>query len=156
MASGACKGGGSSPVEGKEELPEKLEPHQETHRAVAFLFEDDREDFTLLPNQSQGSPATPVNSHSSSVSDPSAPWVLSEELDTGANQAYYSAEKEHAEPGDTLTVRNHEMRILEINTLEWDELVTDDPNNLSASKEVPGRISCFEPPNTAESVTINN
>lgn len=39
------------------------------------------------------------------------------------------------EPGDTLTVRNHEMRILEINTLEWDELVTDDPNNLSASKE---------------------
>ncbi|KAI6692943.1 hypothetical protein NL676_020653 [Syzygium grande] len=109
--------------------------------------------------ESQGSPATPVNSHSSSVSDPSdpsAPWVLSEELDTGANQAYYSAEKEHAEPGDTLTVRNHEMRILEINTLEWDELVTDDPNNLSASKEVPGRISCFEPPNTAESVTINN
>ncbi|KAF7852026.1 hypothetical protein BT93_L1120 [Corymbia citriodora subsp. variegata] len=106
--------------------------------------------------ESQGSPATPVNSHSSSVSDPSAPWVLSEELDSGANQPYYSAEKEHAEPGETLTVRNHQMRLLEINTLEWDELVTDDPNNLSASKEVPDRISCFEPPNAAESVTINN
>lgn len=39
------------------------------------------------------------------------------------------------EPGDTLTVRNHEMRLHEINTLEWDELVADDPNNLGAAKE---------------------
>ncbi|XP_048129258.1 calmodulin-binding transcription activator 5 isoform X2 [Rhodamnia argentea] len=104
--------------------------------------------------ESQGSPATPVNSHSSSASDPSAPWILSEELDSGANQAYYSAEKEHAEPGNTLTVRNHEMRLHEINTLEWDELVADDPNKSSASKE--DRILGFEPPNAAESVNINN
>ncbi|KAL3727788.1 hypothetical protein ACJRO7_032523 [Eucalyptus globulus] len=106
--------------------------------------------------ESQGSPATPVNSHSSSVSDPSAPWVLSEELDSGTNQGYYSAEKGRAEPGDTLTVRNHEMRLLELNTLEWDDLVTDDPNNLSASKGAPDGISCFERQNTAESIAINN
>lgn len=32
------------------------------------------------------------------------------------------------EPGDSLTVQNHEMRLHEINTLEWNELVAADPN----------------------------
>lgn len=40
----------------------------------------------------QGSPSAPLNSNSSSVSDPSAPWHLSEELDSGANQAHYALE----------------------------------------------------------------
>lgn len=46
--------------------------------------------------QLQGSPGTPVNSNSnsSSVSDPSAPWRLSEELDSGANNSYYGGENE--------------------------------------------------------------
>lgn len=45
--------------------------------------------------QVQG-PATPVNSNSnsSSVSDPSAPWHLSEELDSGAKNSYYGGENE--------------------------------------------------------------
>ena len=38
--------------------------------------------------QLQGSPATPVNSHSSSVSDQSASRILSEEFDSGAARAY--------------------------------------------------------------------
>lgn len=42
--------------------------------------------------QSEGSPVTPVNSNSSSVSDPfAAPWP-SEELDSGTNHAYYAGE----------------------------------------------------------------
>lgn len=52
----------------------------------------------LLTIQVQGSPVTPVNSNSSSVSDPSAPWFLSEELDSGANNAYCAGENEL--PGD--------------------------------------------------------
>ena len=30
---------------------------------------------------------------------------------------------------DSLTVRSHAMRLHELNTLEWDELVTNDPGN---------------------------
>jgi hypothetical protein len=44
--------------------------------------------------QLQGSPATPVNSHSSSVSDQSAPGLLSEESDSGAARGYYAGEKD--------------------------------------------------------------
>lgn len=44
--------------------------------------------------QVQSSPVTPMNSSSSSASDPSAPWPLSEELDSGTNHAYYAGKKE--------------------------------------------------------------
>ncbi|XP_024194126.1 calmodulin-binding transcription activator 5 [Rosa chinensis] len=77
----------------------------------------------------QGSPATPVNSNSnsnsnsSSISDPSAPWRLSEELDSGANNSYYGGANELLEPGIGLNVNNHEQRLHDINTLEWDELL---------------------------------
>lgn len=33
---------------------------------------------------------------------------------------------------DSLTYKSHEMRLHEINTLDWDELVIDDSNNVSA------------------------
>ncbi|XP_021637152.2 calmodulin-binding transcription activator 5 isoform X3 [Hevea brasiliensis] len=79
----------------------------------------------------EGSPVTPMNSNSSSVSDQS-PWLLSEEFDSGAGHAYYAGMKEplgdFTEPGDSSTVRDHEMRLHEINTLEWDELVMNDLN----------------------------
>jgi len=41
--------------------------------------------------QLQGSPGTPVNSNSSSGS--SAPWLLTEELDSGGNHAHYGGKK---------------------------------------------------------------
>ncbi|KAH8500921.1 hypothetical protein H0E87_015950 [Populus deltoides] len=79
----------------------------------------------------QGSPATPVNSHSSSVSDQSAPGLLSEESDSGAARGYYAGEKdlELSGPSDSLTVIDHAIRLHELNTLEWDELLTNDPGN---------------------------
>ena len=44
--------------------------------------------------------------------------------------------KESSGPGDNLTVQNHELRLHEINTLEWDELIlTNDSNNSTAPKE---------------------
>ncbi|MBA0858028.1 hypothetical protein Goshw_020425, partial [Gossypium schwendimanii] len=52
-----------------------------------------------------------------------------EEFDSGAGNAYYE------EPGNSVDVRNHEMRLHEINTLEWDELlVTNDSNDSTISR----------------------
>ncbi|KAJ7955196.1 Calmodulin-binding transcription activator [Quillaja saponaria] len=83
----------------------------------------------------QGSPVTTVNSNSSSVSDPTAPWLLSEELDSGADNAYSGGVNEFLGPNENLTDRNLELKLHEINTLEWDELlVMNDPSNLNAPK----------------------
>jgi len=43
--------------------------------------------------QSQSAPVTPLNSNSSPISDTTAPWILSEELDSGTNSAYTNGEK---------------------------------------------------------------
>lgn len=42
----------------------------------------------------QVSPATSGNSNSSSTSDPSTPWFLTEETNCGVDNAYYAQEKE--------------------------------------------------------------
>lgn len=82
----------------------------------------------------QGSPVMPVDSNSSS--DPHTSSNLSEEID-GVDQVYFT------EP--TETVINHEMRIHELNTLEWDELVIpNDPNKLPTSG---GNVARFDQPN---------
>ncbi|KAM0013407.1 putative transcription factor CG1-CAMTA family [Helianthus debilis subsp. tardiflorus] len=79
----------------------------------------------------QGSPPT-VESNSSS--DPPTSWNLSEENEA-VDQAYY------AEPNATII--NHEMRLHEINTLEWDELVVPDGSN-KLTAPVGGNISYFD------------
>ncbi|KAI3459232.1 hypothetical protein Pfo_015895 [Paulownia fortunei] len=93
----------------------------------------------------QGSPATPGNSNSSSaISDPAASWPLSEESDSAVDRVYYG-ERTHS-----MTIKNHEQRLHEINTLEWDELlVPDDSNKLIAPQEVStaGKAAGFEPTN---------
>ncbi|KAG2726927.1 hypothetical protein I3760_01G136700 [Carya illinoinensis] len=91
----------------------------------------------------QGSPATPVNSNSSSGSDPSAPGLSSEEHDSGSDHTYSGGKKELLGPGDNLNVHNHELRIHEINTLEWDELLlTNDSNTSIAPKG--DKVSSFD------------
>ncbi|XP_071703802.1 calmodulin-binding transcription activator 6-like isoform X2 [Rutidosis leptorrhynchoides] len=64
----------------------------------------------------QGSPTIESNSSS----DPPTSWNLSEDNDV-VDQIYY------AEPNETII--NHEMRLREINTLEWDELVVPADSN---------------------------
>ncbi|KAF5950830.1 hypothetical protein HYC85_012823 [Camellia sinensis] len=100
----------------------------------------------------EGSPATPVNSNSrSALSDQSASWLLSEESDSGADPVYHAAEKAQLGyvPGGSMTHKNHEMTLHEINTLEWEELlVLDDPSKLSAPDG--GKTSCFEQQNQYE------
>ncbi|KAI3730101.1 hypothetical protein L6452_18777 [Arctium lappa] len=80
----------------------------------------------------QGSP----NVESNSSSDPPTSWNLSEEND-GIDQVHY------AEPNETII--NHEMRLHEINTLDWDELVVpvpDGSNKLNTPEG--GNISYFD------------
>lgn len=86
----------------------------------------------------QGSPGTPVNSNSSSGS--SAPWLLTEELDSGGNHVHY---------GESAgTVQNHELRLHEINTLEWDDLLlTNDLNNSIVPKGA--KVSSIDQTNQA-------
>ncbi|KAL3505654.1 hypothetical protein ACH5RR_031036 [Cinchona calisaya] len=91
--------------------------------------------------ESQGSPSTPVNSNSSSaLFDPSASWVLSEESDSAVDRAYYPSLRAALEPNQSTNIKDHELRLHEINTLEWDELLMQgDSNKLIAPQE--GRYS---------------
>ncbi|CAA2989147.1 calmodulin-binding transcription activator 5 isoform X1 [Olea europaea subsp. europaea] len=87
----------------------------------------------------EGSPATPVNSNSPAVSDPSAPWP-SEESDSAVNRAYST--RPESVNNDSVTIKNHEQRLHEINTLEWDELLVPfDPNKSIIPEE--GKTSSF-------------
>ncbi|KAJ7980344.1 Calmodulin-binding transcription activator [Quillaja saponaria] len=80
----------------------------------------------------QDSPVKPVDSNP-------APWMLSEQFDYGAGNAYSGGGKEFLEPNENLAVRNQKGMLHEINTLEWDwdELLVNDPNN-------PGNIPGFD------------
>ncbi|KAG4378390.1 hypothetical protein AAZX31_17G030800 [Glycine max] len=96
-------------------------------RRCYWLLDKSMEHIVLVHyreiQEMQGSPVTPVNSHSSSVSDPPAPWILSEEIDSGTTTAY---------AGDTsanINVKSHELRLHEINTLDWDDLVDANDHN---------------------------
>ncbi|XP_022959075.1 calmodulin-binding transcription activator 5-like [Cucurbita moschata] len=94
----------------------------------------------------QSSPSTSMNSNSGSVSNPSAHWLLSEELDSRATNVYSVGGNELSEPSDTTTVMVHEQRLHEINTLEWDELlVTNEPLKPAMPKE--DKLSCFDQQN---------
>ncbi|XP_011657270.2 calmodulin-binding transcription activator 5 isoform X1 [Cucumis sativus] len=94
----------------------------------------------------QNSPSTSLNSNSGSVSNPSTPWLLSEELDSKATHVYSVGENELSEPSDTTTVMTHEQRLHEINTLEWDDLlVKDEPFKPAIHKG--DKLSCFDQQN---------
>ncbi|XP_042476261.1 calmodulin-binding transcription activator 5-like [Macadamia integrifolia] len=128
-------------------------------RRCYWLLDKKQEHIVLVhyreTSELQGSPATPVNSNSSSGnSDPYASRVLSEEIDSGIDPAFYAGSVsslvgESAEPGDSVTVRNHEMRLHEINTLEWEDLLaTQVPNDLAGPKR--DEVSHFEQHNLYE------
>ncbi|GFP99620.1 calmodulin-binding transcription activator 5 [Phtheirospermum japonicum] len=102
----------------------------------------------MLMSSLQGSPATPVNSNpNSAISDPPVTWPLSEESDSAVDPAYYGGSISLLGRNDSMTIKNHEQRLHEINTLDWDELlVPDDPKNLNSSQK--GEIAAgFEFPN---------
>ncbi|ESR32661.1 hypothetical protein CICLE_v10004273mg [Citrus x clementina] len=100
-------------------------------RRCYWLLDKTLENIVLVHYREthEGTPATPPNSHSSSISDQSAPLLLSEEFNSGAGHAYSAGGKELQAPNESLTVQNHEMRLHELNTLEWDDLVVTNDSN---------------------------
>ncbi|KAL2338968.1 hypothetical protein Fmac_013414 [Flemingia macrophylla] len=98
-------------------------------RRCYWLLDKSMEHIVLVhyreTQELQGSPVTPINSHSSSVSDPIAPLLLSEEIDSGTATTYAG------DMSDNIKVKSHELRLHEINTLEWDDLVDANDHNAS-------------------------
>ncbi|XP_057517855.1 calmodulin-binding transcription activator 6-like isoform X2 [Amaranthus tricolor] len=78
----------------------------------------------------QVSSMTPVNSSiHSDLSDYSASQLLSRGNDRLIDQVYYPSMKEFGDSGDSINVTNHEIRLQEINTLDWDELLASNDLN---------------------------
>ncbi|KAL1803699.1 hypothetical protein ACET3Z_032346 [Daucus carota] len=96
--------------------------------------------------QSQGSPIASINSNSCSALSEQPAWLLPEESDSGVVRAYSASTQApigNSTEAPNKFIQHHEIRLHEINTLEWDELVVpDDPNKLTISDE--GNILCFE------------
>ncbi|KAH7844697.1 hypothetical protein Vadar_030715 [Vaccinium darrowii] len=107
-------------------------------RRCYWLLDKTLEHIVLVHyRETQESQDSPGNSNSSSaLSDPSASWVLAEETESGSDPAYYTAEKAQLDPGDSTTLKNHEMKLHEINTLEWEDLLVPDYTKLTGPDQV--------------------
>ncbi|KAL8161974.1 hypothetical protein V2J09_013463 [Rumex salicifolius] len=80
----------------------------------------------------EGSPVTTLNSHSGSTfSELSPPQLLPEETDSGANNVVYTG-FEQVMAGESANMVNHDIRLHEINTLEWDQLLASNDFNISS------------------------
>ncbi|OVA02553.1 IQ motif [Macleaya cordata] len=130
-------------------------------RRCYWLLDKYREHIVLVHYREilelQGSLVTPVNSNScASYSDTSVSKILSEETDSGTDNAFYASDGNYVNTiVDNISVRNHEMRLHEINTLDWEDLlVSNDPDestapktgnkgNLCPSYNIPGVMSSF-------------
>lgn len=120
-------------------------------RRCYWLLDKSQEHIVLVhyreTQETQGSPATPVySSPGSGVSDPPLPWPLTEDADSSMDPAYFSTEgAQFREANDSLTIESHEMRLREINTLEWDELVVpDDISNVGTARLDSGKTLSSE------------
>ncbi|PHT33177.1 hypothetical protein CQW23_29514, partial [Capsicum baccatum] len=86
--------------------------------------------------------AAPVSSGSalSGPADMSASWDLSGQPDSAVDRQYSVSQHAHLEPNSDMTVQNHEQRLLEINTLEWDDLLAPgDSNKIISTQQAGGR-----------------
>lgn len=90
---------------------------------------------------------TPVHpTPASSQSESSASRVLSDETDSGADGAMYRGPDtpfggESVEFGEGRTVQSHEMRLHEINTLDWEDLLaSNDPSNFNIGRDNISRL----------------
>ncbi|XAR49681.1 hypothetical protein NMG60_11032949 [Bertholletia excelsa] len=109
-------------------------------RRCYWLLDKNMEHIVLVhyreTQELHDSPITPVDSNSSSTpSDPSVSWLSSEGTDSRADATNCATNKAQLndETFDNTTLKNHEMRLHEINTLEWEELLaSDDPTKLNA------------------------
>ncbi|KAM3337436.1 hypothetical protein P3S68_031761 [Capsicum galapagoense] len=98
---------------------------------------------TMFTVQSQGfsnNKVAPVSSGSalSGPADMAASWDLSGQPDSAVDRQYSVSQHAHLEPNSDMTVQNHEQRLLEINTLEWDDLLAPGDSNMIISTQQAG------------------
>ncbi|KAL5700921.1 hypothetical protein ACHQM5_026317 [Ranunculus cassubicifolius] len=80
---------------------------------------------------------SPATSHSDSATS----RVLSEETDTGGDRELHTGPAtpsvgESVDTGENVNIGSYEMRLHEINTLDWDDLlVSSDPGNINTTKD---------------------
>ncbi|GAB2265812.1 Calmodulin-binding transcription activator 5 [Dionaea muscipula] len=111
-------------------------------RRCYWLLDKALEHIVLVHyHETQGSPAIPVISHSGSdLSDLSGSRLVLEETDSGDNHAQHSGTKEQFGSADYVNEGNHAMRLHEINTLDWDELVVSNDRKFSSTPGGDGTI----------------
>ncbi|TYI50225.1 hypothetical protein E1A91_D12G086800v1, partial [Gossypium mustelinum] len=81
-----------------------------------------------------------THSNSSLLTDQSTHLLVTEEFDSRIANTYSE------ELGENVNVRNHETKLLEINTLEWDELLVANGANDSITSRG-DNVSCFDQQN---------
>ncbi|XP_016699843.2 calmodulin-binding transcription activator 5 isoform X1 [Gossypium hirsutum] len=98
-------------------------------RRCYWLLDKSLEQIVLVHYRETKEVSLATHSNSSLLTNQSTLLLVTEEFDSGIANTYSE------EPGESVNVRNHEMKLLEINTLEWDELlVANDANNSIASR----------------------
>ncbi|XP_019087411.1 PREDICTED: calmodulin-binding transcription activator 5-like [Camelina sativa] len=92
-------------------------------RRCYWLLDKSQEHIVLVhyreTHEAQAAPATPGNSYSSSISELS-PKLVAEDINSGVRNTCNTGFEVRS---NSLGSRNHEIRLHEINTLDWDELL---------------------------------
>ncbi|XP_023635492.1 calmodulin-binding transcription activator 5 isoform X3 [Capsella rubella] len=90
-------------------------------RRCYWLLDKSQEHIVLVhyreTHEAQAAPATPGNSYSSSISDHLSPKLVAEDINSVVRNTCNTVRS------NSLGARNHEIRLHEINTLDWDELL---------------------------------
>uniref|UniRef100_A0A1J3IVH4 Calmodulin-binding transcription activator 5 n=1 Tax=Noccaea caerulescens TaxID=107243 RepID=A0A1J3IVH4_NOCCA len=106
-------------------------------RRCYWLLDKSQEHIVLVhyrqTHEVQAAPATPGNSYSSSISEHLSPKPVAEDINSGVRNAGNTGFEVRS---NSLGARNHDIRLHEINTLDWDELlVPADISNQSLPTE---------------------
>ncbi|XP_023635490.1 calmodulin-binding transcription activator 5 isoform X2 [Capsella rubella] len=93
-------------------------------RRCYWLLDKSQEHIVLVhyreTHEAQAAPATPGNSYSSSISDHLSPKLVAEDINSVVRNTCNTGFEVRS---NSLGARNHEIRLHEINTLDWDELL---------------------------------
>ncbi|VVA90736.1 unnamed protein product [Arabis nemorensis] len=99
-------------------------------RRCYWLLDKSQEHIVLVhyreTHEVQAAPATPGNSYSSSISDHLSPKLVAEDINSGVRNTCNTG---YEVRNNSLNARNHDIRLHEINTLDWDELLV--PTDIS-------------------------
>ncbi|PPD72501.1 hypothetical protein GOBAR_DD30598 [Gossypium barbadense] len=109
-------------------------------RRCYWLLDKSLEKIVLVHYRETKEVSLATHSNSSLLTDQSTHLLFTEEFDSRIANTYSE------ELGENVNVRNHEMKLLEINTLEWHELLVANGANDSITSRG-DNVSCFDQQN---------